>query len=92
MTPAQLQALRRLLFFSVSDAARLIGGCSERSWQYWESGKRTIPADVIATIYHLCHWRNGIIASPADLRIADHEQLYLYPYQSAQAEILSRQL
>jgi hypothetical protein len=61
MTPVTLQALRRHLFFSVSEAAELIGGVTERSWQFWESGRRTIPADVINKIDDLCEWRNSAI-------------------------------
>lgn len=57
MTPATLQALRRLLFFSVEEAAALIGGVSPRSWQYWERGERPIPADVIETMRRLTDWR-----------------------------------
>lgn len=57
MTPATIQALRRLLFFSVEEAATLIGGVSQRSWQFWERGDRTIPEDVIEHIRSLCAWR-----------------------------------
>lgn len=70
MTPATLQALRRLLFFSVEEAALLIGDVSPRSWQYWERGERNIPADVMATIERLCAWRAQAIAR-ADASIRD---------------------
>lgn len=63
MTPATLQALRRLLFFSVDEAAAMIGGVSPRSWQFWERGDRTIPDDVIATLRRLCAWRQKAIAA-----------------------------
>lgn len=63
MTPATLQALRRLLLFSVDEAALLIGDVSPRSWQYWERGERAIPADVIETVQRLCAWREQAIAS-----------------------------
>lgn len=62
MTPATLQALRRLLFFSVEEAALLIGDVSPRSWQYWERGERNIPADVIETVQRLCAWRAQALA------------------------------
>lgn len=61
MTPATLQALRRLLFFSVEEAAAMIGGVSPRSWQFWERGDRTIPDDVISTLQYLCVWRQKAI-------------------------------
>lgn len=70
MTPATLQALRRLLFFSVEEAAVLIGDVSPRSWQYWERGERNIPADVIDTIERLCAWRAQAIAT-ADAQMAE---------------------
>lgn len=70
MTPATLQALRRLLFFSVDEAALLIGGVSARSWQYWERGERAIPDDVIETLRRLCLWRAQAIAT-ADAAMAD---------------------
>lgn len=63
MTPATLQALRRLLFFSIDEAAAMIGGVSPRSWQFWERGERTIPDDVIATLRRLCAWRQKAIAA-----------------------------
>lgn len=70
MTPATLQALRRLLFFSVEEAALLIGDVSPRSWQYWERGERNIPADVTATVERLCAWRAQAVAS-AEASIRD---------------------
>lgn len=69
MTPATLQALRRLLFFSVDEAATLIGGVSPRSWQFWERGDRTIPDDVIESIRSLCEWRAQALAA-AEKQIA----------------------
>lgn len=61
MTPATLQALRRLLFFSTDEAAELIGGVSVRSWHYWERGGRPIPQDVADTIRELVAWRQRAI-------------------------------
>jgi hypothetical protein len=76
MTPATLQALRRLLFFSVEEAALLVAasperpqGVSPRSWQYWERGERPVPADVTETIQRLCAWRAQAIAT-ADAAVA----------------------
>jgi hypothetical protein len=70
LTPATLQALRRLLFFSVDEAASMIGGVSPRSWQYWERGNRTIPEDVIKSIRGLCTWRAQALAT-AEKQIAE---------------------
>ena len=77
MTPSTLQALRRLLFFSVEEAARMIAagpdhpeGVAPRSWQYWERGERPVPADVIACVRHLCAWRTQAIAA-AEITVTD---------------------
>ena len=70
MNPTTLQALRRLLFFSQPEAASVIGGVTERSWQFWEAGKRTIPDDVIETITQLVAWRNQAIEA-ASAQIAE---------------------
>ncbi len=60
MNAAELQALRRLLFFSVAEAARYVaadaqrpGGVEERTWNRWEAGKVPIPANVAQALYHL---------------------------------------
>ena len=46
MQGAELEALRRLLFFSPPEAAALISGTSEQAWRRWESGARAVPDDV----------------------------------------------
>ena len=57
MNSPTLKALRSLLFFTMDEAASLIGNVQLRSWQYWEAGQRTIPADVIEKITSLAKWR-----------------------------------
>ena len=85
MTPATLQALRRLLFFSVDEAAAMIGGVSPRSWQFWERGDRTIPQDVIDTLQHLYAWQEkAIVAGSAQIAKAPQgSDLALIWYGSA---------
>lgn len=46
MTASELQALRKLLMLDIPEAARIIGGVSERSWRYWEAGRSPVPDDV----------------------------------------------
>lgn len=89
MTPATLQALRRLLFFSVEEAALLVAasadrpqGVSPRSWQYWERGERPVPADVAETIRRLCAWRAQAIAS------ADAAVTSMQAHHGAPAEVV----
>lgn len=77
MTPATLQALRRLLLFSVEEAATMIGGVSPRSWQYWERGERPVPPDVAGTMEELCAWRLKAIAS-SDWTMAEHQKKHGY--------------
>lgn len=87
MTPTTLQALRRLLFFSVPEAARWIpasaqrpGGVTERSWRLWEDGSRKIPADVIARMSGLCGWRERALEaavsqiSEARAKLGEHNE------------------
>lgn len=62
MTPTTLQALRRLLFFSVPEAAARIGGVSERYWRKWEQGERPIPDDVSETVTRMVSWRKTALA------------------------------
>lgn len=58
---SELQAMRKLLMLDVSEAAELIGKVSQRTWQYWESGRSPVPDDVDAEIYGLIQMRNDII-------------------------------
>lgn len=46
MSSAECQALRQLLLLTQAEAGSWIGNVTERSWQYWESGKRPVPEDV----------------------------------------------
>lgn len=69
MTPATMQALRRLLFFSRPEAALLVAasaerpdGVSDRAWRQWEDGERNIPADVARNLSALAAWRETALA------------------------------
>ena len=61
MKSHELEALRRLLFFSVPEAAAMIGGVSEQAWRRWESGSRSVPEDVSARMQALSDWRQHAI-------------------------------
>lgn len=50
MSAADCQALRQLLLLTQAEAAAWVGEVSERSWQYWESGRRLVPEDVGRTL------------------------------------------
>lgn len=72
MTSTNLQALRRLLFFSVPEAAQWVAasrdrpqGVSERAWRFWEDGRRPIPADIQARIHALAQWRADALDTAA---------------------------
>ena len=47
MNNLELQAARKLLMLDASEAAEEIGNVSTRSWQYWETGERAVPDDVV---------------------------------------------
>lgn len=73
MTATELQAIRKLLFFSVPEAALLVaasperpGGVSERAWRQWESGERPVPEDVTLKLRELCDWRESALAAAID--------------------------
>jgi hypothetical protein len=66
----ELEALRRLLFFSPPEAAAFIGHASEQAWRRWEAGTRKVPADVAMRIEELVAWRQDAIAA-ADAKICD---------------------
>jgi|GEM_PF-740345 hypothetical protein len=57
----ELQAMRKILMLDVSEAAKYIGNVSNRTWQYWESGKNPIPADIDEEVYAMISQRNEII-------------------------------
>lgn len=67
----ELQAIRKLLMLDVTEAAELIGNVSTRSWQYWESGERTIPDDVESEMFALSSIRNEIITG---VIVADEDE------------------
>ena len=53
MTHSELQAIRKVLMLDVSEAAKFIGKVSTRTWQYWESGAKPIPDDVVSIMKEL---------------------------------------
>jgi len=65
MNNLELQALRRLLFFSVPEAALLVAasderidGVQERTWRRWEDGTLIVPANIAERMLALCSWRD----------------------------------
>ena len=61
MKSHELEALRRLLFFSAPEAAAMIGGVSEQTWRRWEAGARRVPDDVEQQMRDLAAWRLSAI-------------------------------
>jgi len=72
MTPSELEALRRALFFSIKEAASLISRTSEQAWYRWENGLRSIPADIARAMENLAVWRQNAIRAAID-RFSVHE-------------------
>lgn len=54
MNNFELQALRKLLFLDVAEAAKWIGDVTPRTWQRWEDGTRNLPADVADQMNDWC--------------------------------------
>ncbi|MDO9094427.1 MAG: DUF1870 family protein [Rubrivivax sp.] len=68
MNAPELQALRRLLFFSVAEAARYLAadeqrpsGVEERTWNRWEAGKVPVPANIASTVRQAVQYRASAI-------------------------------
>lgn len=64
MNNLELQSLRRLLFFSVPEAALFVAasneridGVQERSWRRWEEGTVPVPPNIAERMMDLCKWR-----------------------------------
>jgi hypothetical protein len=78
MRPFELEAARRLLFFSPREAAVMVSHTSEQAWRRWESGARKVPDDVAQRVNALLKWRqsavdvtiNQMSATPKDASIA----------------------
>lgn len=73
MNATELQALRRLFFFSTLEAATLVAaspdrpaGVNERAWKHWEAGAREVPADVAKRMRMLFNWRTVAIGTMND--------------------------
>jgi hypothetical protein len=72
MNAPELQALRRLLFFSAAEAARFLAadeerpqGVEERTWNRWEAGKMPVPDNIAATLRVALEYRERAIAAAA---------------------------
>ena len=61
MNHYELQAFRRLLFFSERDAANMIGGGSVDEWHRWEYGICNIPAGIPNLMKDTIRWRANAI-------------------------------
>lgn len=66
MNGATLAALRRLLFFSVPEAARWVPvasdrpqGVEDRTWNRWEAGKVPVPANIAERMRELVNWADA---------------------------------
>ncbi|MEJ6003808.1 Aca2/YdiL-like domain-containing protein [Paucibacter soli] len=62
---AECQALRQTLLLTQAEAAAWLSTppVSERAWQYWEAGKRAVPADVAANLRSACAQREHLMAT-----------------------------
>ena len=62
MPQLELQAVRRVLFFSAHEAAVMIGMVDEKTWLGWENGDQPIPEQVAMRIGALLDWRKAHLA------------------------------
>ncbi|ULJ64612.1 YdiL family protein [Wielerella bovis] len=75
MNHIELKTARQLLCLSVQDAAEHIGGVKQRSWEYWEQGKKPVPDDVAERINHLLNRRHDILATVQQKMLRDDADL-----------------
>lgn len=61
MKSFELEAARRLLFFSPPESAAMVSDTSEQAWRRWESGSRKVPDDVVQRMTDLIEWRQAAI-------------------------------
>lgn len=78
MNNFQLQAMRKLLMFDVAEAAEVIGGVSNRTWQYWEAGRSLVPDDVKKTICELYELRILLISEINKVQISQFRWYHTY--------------
>lgn len=77
---SELQACRKLLMLDVSEAAELIGDVSVRTWQYWESGRSSVPADIDQKIDNLIQDRNEEIGRLTEWQMENDGELLKMNY------------
>jgi hypothetical protein len=77
---SELQACRKLLMLDVSEAAELIGKVSNRTWQYWESGRSQVPADVDEVIYASIQRRNDLVTEYTQWQLDNNSALLTMSY------------
>lgn len=93
MNNLELESLRRLLFFSVPEAALLVAasderidGVQERSWRRWEEGAVPVPENIADHIMKLAKWRATAIehmrAAVNDARLELPDDLVVVWYDS----------
>lgn len=90
MTPTELEALRRLLFFSAPEAARWLAaddqrpqGVEERTWNRWEAGARPVPDNIAARVASLAAWRGQVVAAGRQAGAQAGRPLVLVVYDDA---------
>jgi hypothetical protein len=88
MNQYEIQAVRKLLFFSVEEAATLVANVQPRTWQRWEDGTRNVPEDVAHKLCDLLAWRSAAILAAetqidaaADLH-GEAERITLFWFES----------
>ncbi|WP_411753507.1 DUF1870 family protein [Serratia sp. (in: enterobacteria)] len=86
MNNTEFEAARRLLFFSLAEAATIVAGVSEQTWRRWEAGAKPIPDDVTETMSFLMKWRdNAILGAVQQLEESPDPQnteIFLVWYQT----------
>lgn len=89
LTNSELQACRKLLMLDVSEAAEIIGNVSNRTWQYWESGRSPVPADVDELVYASIQRRNDAVDEYSQQQLENPDVLLQLKYYHAFEQFLA---
>lgn len=85
MKPIELRAARETIGLTLAEAAEHIGDVTKRSWQYFESGERNVPADIAHKMHSLLNRRREVLKTVQEKMLhaeADLKQIAVIYYEN----------
>lgn len=86
MKPIELRAARETIGLTLAEAAEYIGDVTKRSWQYFESGGRSVPTDIAYKMHSLLNRRREVLKTVQEKMLheqADLKQIAVIYYEDA---------